>query len=124
MATGDTDAVDEHPAADGLQPERTALSWRRTGLALTVGSLVAVRILPRVLGTWAVAPAAFGIAVAVFVVVAAHLRYRRMHAALKSDEPGVVPTYGGGLPLLVSALVVAGGIFALVGAVAAAVTRD
>jgi hypothetical protein len=35
----------------GLQPERTALAWRRTGLALTVGSLIGLRVLPPLLGS-------------------------------------------------------------------------
>ncbi|PZF53302.1 hypothetical protein DEJ23_14870 [Curtobacterium sp. MCSS17_008] len=56
----------------GLQPERTALAWRRTALALTVAALVAVRILPETLGLWTVLPAGAGLVAAVAVLVAAH----------------------------------------------------
>lgn len=109
------------PAPDGLQPERTALAWRRTGLALTVASLAAVRILPRLVGNWAIVPSGFGIALAVYIVAAAHLRYRRIRRTLESDDPEAIPAYGGGLPAVVAGLVVGGGIFTLVGLLAAAV---
>ncbi len=44
------------PTDPGLQPERTALSWRRTCLSIMVGSLVGARLLPELLGSawWAV----------------------------------------------------------------------
>jgi uncharacterized membrane protein YidH (DUF202 family) len=105
------------PFDDGLQPERTALAWRRTGLALLAGSLAATRILPEVLPTWTVVPAGFGIAVSVVVLVAAHLRYRAVHAALTAAESAEVPLHGGGLPALVAAFTALGGLGALVVAV-------
>lgn len=98
----------------GLQPERTALAWRRTGLALTVASLVAVRILPQVLGAWAVVPAGLGVTLSVAVLVVAHRRHVRVHRLLVGSDSDRVPLSSGVLPLLVT--VVAGG-----GAVAALV---
>lgn len=41
------------PAAEGgsgLQEERTALAWRRTGLSVAVTSLIALHVLPQNLG--------------------------------------------------------------------------
>lgn len=66
----------------GLQPERTALAWRRTALALAAGSLVAVRVVPALTGPWALLPTGAGLALAVAILVLAHLRYRRLHRAL------------------------------------------
>ena len=53
------------PRDPGLQPERTELSWRRTLLALAVGALVSVRVLPPVLGAWTIATGLLGVLVAV-----------------------------------------------------------
>ena len=99
---------------DGLQPERTALSWRRTGLSLTGAALVAVRIVPDVLGLWAIVPAGFGLAGALAVLVLAHLRYRAVHAALTSSNSDRVPLPSGGLPLLVTVLVMTSAVGALI----------
>jgi len=61
----------------GLQPERTALAWRRTALSMGAGGVVALRVFPELLGPWGYLPAAIALAVAVVVFTAAQLRYRR-----------------------------------------------
>ncbi|PZE32863.1 DUF202 domain-containing protein [Curtobacterium sp. MCSS17_006] len=98
----------------GLQPERTALAWRRTALALVVASLVAVRILPELLGTWAILLAGLGLIASVAVLVAAHRRYRIVHRTLTRSDTDRVPLPSGWLPLAVAAGVVASGVAAAV----------
>jgi putative membrane protein len=66
----------------GLQPERSALAWRRTALALTVGPLIMARLLAPALGGWAVAIAVGGVAFGLFLLLASAARYRRVHEAL------------------------------------------
>lgn len=121
MSGDETGANSASPADDGLQPERTALSWRRTGLALTVGSLGAMRILPQSLGSWAMIPAGCGIVLSVIIVAAAHVRYRSMHAAVRTDRPDDVPAHGGALPALMAGVATVGGIFLLIGTLVVAV---
>jgi hypothetical protein len=74
--------VSDGPWDPGLQPERTALAWRRTGLALTVGSLIGLRVLPPLLGPAAYVLAGLGIVASLAVLAAAHRRYRRVHRLL------------------------------------------
>lgn len=75
-------AVPRRPAAcsgadPGVQPERTALAWRRTGLTLAAGSLVAVHVLPGLAASpWWLLPGVGGLVSALGVVVAADRRYR------------------------------------------------
>jgi hypothetical protein len=124
------------PWDPGLQPERTALAWRRTGLALTVGSLIGLRVLPELLGPAAYALAGLGVVASLAVLGAAHRRYRTVHRLLvaardrgadvapgsgpgpgpgsRSTSPDRVATTGGALPAVVAALACAAGLAALV----------
>jgi uncharacterized membrane protein YidH (DUF202 family) len=55
------------PFDPGLQPERTTLAWRRTTISLMLGSLVALRLLPPVLGQWSIAIGFLGLGLAAFL---------------------------------------------------------
>ena len=66
----------------GLQPERTALAWRRTVLALAVGAAVALRILQPVLGLWSIAVGVAGLVSASVMWILAGRRARRLGSAL------------------------------------------
>ncbi|MFT2690646.1 DUF202 domain-containing protein [Clavibacter zhangzhiyongii] len=105
----------ERPFDPGLQPERTALAWRRTALALVVGSLLGLRALPALLGPAGLVVAAAGVLAALGVLTTAHLRYRRVHriltAAADPHRPVALP--GGALPALVAALTACAGLAAL-----------
>lgn len=90
----------------GLQPERTALAWRRTGLALLVGSLVAARVLPETLGPWAALLGLAGVVAAAVLMCAIHLRYRRHHHGLL--------THGDTAPVAEGALIAATASFVFV----------
>lgn len=112
-APGGAGRPGDHPFDPGLQPERTALAWRRTALALVVGSLLGLRALPTALGTPGLALAFIGVALALGVLVTAHRRYRRVHRILTTGavDPAALP--GGGLPALVAALTASAGLAAL-----------
>ena len=83
--------------------ERTSLAWRRTGLALVVGSLTIGRLTLDTLGPAVVAPTMLATALAAWVVLTS-LRTRRLVRA----HPGA-PTFSvladGRLPVVVAALV-------------------
>jgi putative membrane protein len=69
----------------GLQPERTGLAWRRTALALLIGSLAAGHTLAALFGGWAALPGLAGAAIAGLVLLAAHRRYRSSHLKLAAE---------------------------------------
>ena len=98
----------------GMQPERTALAWRRTALSMAAGSLVALRIFAPSLGPWAVAPAVVAFAIAVVVFAASELRYRRNHRALTANRESSarVALAGGALIALTAAAALAFGAIA------------
>lgn len=88
----------------GLQPERTELAWRRTALAIAIGSLVSLRIFPLVLpdglAAWGVVPGVIGVGTACLLWVAARRRQRHTTAVLTSRMSGVLP--GGALLLVLT----------------------
>lgn len=94
------------PFDPGLQPERTELAWRRTALAIAIGSVISLRIFPLLLpadaAAWGLAPGVLGIGTACAFWVAARRRQLQTTAALHSaNAPG--PTAeampGGGMLL-------------------------
>jgi uncharacterized membrane protein YidH (DUF202 family) len=97
------------PFDPGLQPERTALAWRRTTISLMLGSLVALRLLPPVLGQWSLAVGFLGLGLAAFLW--------RQAARRASDTADALNTAGhlpdGRLLLQLGGTVTAAGLLAL-----------
>lgn len=100
------------PFDPGLQPERTALAWRRTALALSLGPLVAARLLAPQLGALAAVAALLGLAVGVAIAAATAVRYRTVHRALTEDA-GIGRLPGAGLLLITAAVPFLGGVVTL-----------
>lgn len=78
----------------GLQAERTALSWRRTSLALLSTALVLARVLAGSLGGWAIAPALLA---AIFVVLMYALAAVRNARADRRDDGDLAASHAGSL---------------------------
>jgi uncharacterized membrane protein YidH (DUF202 family) len=97
----------------GLQPERTALAWRRTGLSLAIGALVGSRLLPELLGTWVLIPIGAGLLLSIFIIAASHQRYRQHHKRLTNSSPDRISLPDGVLPVLVASMTVCIGIICL-----------
>jgi Domain of unknown function (DUF202) len=75
----------------GLQPERTALAWRRTALTVAVGSLVAMRVLSGPLGPAGVALGVAGLLWSLDLARTARLRYAAAAALVTTDPHRVGP---------------------------------
>ncbi|MFC7764543.1 DUF202 domain-containing protein [Leucobacter soli] len=92
-----------------MQAERTALAWRRTALALAIGALLSMRLLPPVLGAWSLLFGAIGIVVGAAVAVLEHRRFVR-GAATRGGLPAA-----DGLPVaLLTAAVLAAAVLCLI----------
>lgn len=90
------------PVDPGLQPERTALAWRRTALALVLGGALITRLLADVDVTLAVVLGGAAMAGGCGLVVLSVGRYRRVVAVW--DAP--LERGPGGAIVVVSSLVV------------------
>lgn len=84
---------------------------------MAVASLAALRILPEVLGLWALIPAALGAGVSFVALLLTHRRYRRIHTMLTSSGTDRVALSGGFLQALMALATLGGGVMALVAAV-------
>ena len=92
------------PFDPGLQPERTALAWRRTALSVAVGSLAAGRLLEPLLGGVGWVLAAAGITLGIGMALAARRRAAVINRALAATGD---LREGPGAGLLAGAAVVA-----------------
>ena len=103
-------------ADPGLQPERTELAWRRTALAIAIGSLLSLRVFPLVLpdgsAGWGLVPGVLGVGTAALLWGAARRRQRRTTAVLTARATGPLPS--GGLPLVLTVFATGFGVVALI----------
>jgi len=90
----------EHPFDAGLQPERTALAWRRTSLSVTIGALISLRVLPHYWGPWGLILAGTGVVLSLTMIVLAHRRYQAHHRRLTSGDHLDTGLPDGALPAL------------------------
>jgi uncharacterized membrane protein YidH (DUF202 family) len=110
------------PFDPGLQPERTALAWRRTAQSLAVGSLAAGRLLEAALGGASWLLAVIGVVLALGLLVAARRRTSAIDRALRADRD-LAAGPGAALPAAVTVVAVLVGVAGLVVAVGIAASR-
>jgi len=94
------------PFDPGLQPERTALAWRRAGLSLGVGSLAAGRLLEPVVHDAWVLGGAVGVLVYTdlwvgFTAVTALLILGLAQTLVSFRGNSLIPGLGGNRPIMV-----------------------
>ncbi len=93
----------------GMQPERTALAWRRASLAFAGASLLVARVLVPESTATALVVAALGAGIAIALLFLVERRYRSHHLRLTTAAERA-PLAGGALPLGLAALTVGLGI--------------
>jgi uncharacterized membrane protein YidH (DUF202 family) len=93
------------PRDPGLQPERTALSWQRSALALAAATIVIGRLTFSAVGLVALFVVAVGVIHAAVVFATAHRHYR-----LRTGEPDLSTWPTGVHAALLSAQVAALGV--------------
>lgn len=97
---------------EGLQLERTALSWQRTLLSLAVASLAVGRGLELVIGPTSWVVAAVGLAVTTIMFVVTRRWYLQAHRHLMTVDAASLP-HGGRLVTGAAAISVVAGLSAL-----------
>lgn len=107
------------PFDPGLQPERTALAWRRTGLAMAVGSLLALRVVPIYLGASSLIPVVAGLVASVAILVTSQVRYRRQTVRLSDHDDRIGVAHGALVALTALTTVLFAGVAMLVVVVSA-----
>jgi putative membrane protein len=110
------------PFDPGLQPERTALAWRRTAQSLAVGSLAAGRLLQVRLGGASWLLAVIGVVLALGLLLAARRRAVVTDRALRADRD-LAGGPGAALPAAVTVVAVLVGVAGLVLTVGFAASR-
>ena len=94
----------------GLQPERTELAWRRTVLAVAIGAIAALRLLPPVLGTWSLSLGFAGLGLAGTLLRLSARRAKQTRRALLGSTDSLP---GGALLLLLGLLCTTGALLSL-----------
>lgn len=97
----------------GAQPERTGLAWHRIGLTFLAGSLVALKILPPILGTWSLLLGLAGLIYAVVLLMVVRRRYLTHHRILTTSGDALAPVAGGYLVATLTVSTLAAGLVSL-----------
>ena len=97
----------------GLQPERTGLAWQRTCLAFLAGSLVAMKILPPILGPWSLLLGVAGVLESVLLLFVVRRRYLRHHQILTAPDGPPARAPDGFLPAALGATTLVAGLVSL-----------
>ena len=102
------------PLGDGLQLERTALSWRRTVLAVAVAALASVKVLFDPLGYAAIVVGGVGLTLVFLLRALSERRHRLTHRRLIAGGSDHTPLPGAAPLALCAAVVAVIGAMALV----------